>query len=437
MTINRRTLLKGFLGGSLITVALPPLDLFFDSHGKAYAADGTFPRRFGLFFWGNGTIPEFWNPVDTGENWTLSPLLEPLGPVQKDIALYSGLEVKLPNLEAHGTGPAGVLTGRQNSLAGDEQYLAPTIDSLIAQELGGDTVFRSLETAVEPGFTGLSYNGPKSINPAESEPAAVFARLFGENFTAPGDDSEPNPKLALRRSVLDAVMEDAKRLQNRLGTTDKQRVEEHLNSIRELEQRLWKLENEPPNFEACVQPEAPGEFPPVDGRPQMKERSRAMADLITMAFACDLTRVASMWYTKPVSDVLFPGISAGHHQLTHDEPGDQPEVQKCLRFIMEDLNYFYERLRSIPEGDSNLLNNSIVFATSDNGAGRTHQIDDYPLIIGGTGGGVLRTGFHYRSPSKGNTSDVVLGILQSMGMSVTSFGAEEALSENPLSEMLA
>ena len=78
-----------------------------------------------------------------------------------------------------------------------------------------------------------------------------------------------------------------------------------------------------------------------------------------------------------------------------------------------------------------------MFATSDNGAGRTHQIDDYPLIIGGTGGGLLRTGFHYRSPSKGNTSDVVLGILQSMGMSVTSFGAEEALSENPLSEMLA
>jgi len=437
MKLNRRTMLKGLLGGSLITVGLPPLDIFFDSHGKAYAADGSFPRRFGLFFWGNGILPEFWTPKETGENWEPTYLLEPLASMKSDLSLITGMEVKLPNLEAHGTGPAGVLTGAQNSLAGDEHYLAPTIDRLVAEALGGETVYRSIEAAVEPHFMGLSYSGPKSISPAEWEPTLLFERLFGVNFTAPGDNAEPNPKLSLRRSVLDAVMGDAEKLKGKLGKTDLERVEMHLDSIRELEQRLWKLENEPPDFDACVLPSDPGELPDIDGRPQMRERARAMADLITMAFACDLTRIGSLWYSKPVSDVLFPGISAGHHQLTHDEPGDQPEVQECVRFIMEDLRYFYESLRSIPEGDSNLLNNSIVFATSDNGYGRTHQIDEYPLIIGGTGGGQLKTGFHHRSQTKGNTSDVVLAMLQAMGLSISSFGNEEAYSDKPMTEILA
>lgn len=424
------------MGGSLVSIGLPPLEAFFDSHGKAYAADGGFPRRFGLFFWGNGILPEFWTPQGTGTDWTPSPMLMPLSALKEDITVVTGMEVKLPNLEAHGTGPAGILTGHQNSLEGDEHYLAPTIDRLLAESIGGETVYRSIEAAVEPNFSGLSYSGPKSISPAEWEPIVLFERLFGASFTAPGEDAVPNPRLGLRRSVLDGVMDDANRLKTRLGKGDIERMEMHLDSIRELEQRLWKLENDPPNFEACSQPLSPGELPDIEGRPQMRERARAMADLITMAYACDMTRVASLWYSKPVSDVLYPDLTAGHHQLTHDEPGDQPQVQKCVQYILEDLAYFYESLKSVEEGDSNLLDNSIIFATSDNGYGRTHQIDEYPIIIGGSGGGLIKNGIHYRSDSKENTSDAVLTMLQAMGLSISSFGNEEAYSERILSEIL-
>lgn len=436
--LSRRTVLRGLFAGATVSVALPPLDIFFDTNGEAYA-DGTgFPKRFGLWFWGNGILPEYWTPLVTGEGWSPSPLLEPLAGLTNEITVISGLEVKVANLKPHGSGPGGFLSGTDLKIAGeDETFRAPSLDQLIAQAIGGDTVYRSVEVGVAPGTGGRSYNGSDSKNPPELEPKALFERLFGASFTAPGEEAIIDPRLALRRSVLDSVMADAASVRDRLGQGDRERLEQHLDAIRDIEKRLIKLETEPPSFAACHRPSIPSDYPDIDGRPQMDARNAIASDLIAMAYACDLTRVVSIWHSDPVSDVLYEGASAGHHQLTHDEPGEQIQVQGIVKRIMGHFGTFVDALRNIPEGDRTLLDNCVILGTSDVGFARTHQIDEFPILLAGTASGYLKRGVHIRSDIKENASRVPLTLMQAMGMPVASFGEGDAYVETGLKEVVA
>jgi hypothetical protein len=433
--ISRRTALRGLVAGSLVNIALPPLDIFFNQHGTAYA-DGGFPKRLLLFFWGNGVLPDRWLPNTTGPNWALTEQLLPLAPVKEDFTLISGMEVKVLNRLTHISGPAGLFSGADIKMYGPEDYsfTQPTFDQLIAGHIGNQTRFRSLEVGVSPFVKGLSYNGVDSVNPPESSLTALFNRLFGTSFRAPGDDPIFDPKLALRRSVLDGVIEDSKRLKKRLGQVDKQRVDQHLQSIRELERNIAALEADPPNLAACHRPSPPPDFSDMDARPPMSERTAALADLICMTFACDQTRVLSTWYTDPFSDVLFPEASAGHHQLTHDEPGDQPQVNTIVKGIMGDLGQLIQKLKSIPEGEATLLDHSLLFATTDVGYGRSHQINEYPMILAG-GGGEYTMGIHHRYEFAENATNVTLSLMRSMGMPLSSFGENDAYTERGLPEL--
>lgn len=421
--LSRRTFLRGVLGGATLAMGLPPLEAFFNNNGTAYAIDGAFPKRFGLFFWGNGILPERWIPTDTGDQWTLSEQLQPLAGIKSDVTVLTGFEVKTGNPVPHGSGPPGVLTGDAPLIRGDSStFSGPSLDQQIAAAIGGETRFRSLEVGVVPGVRGLSHSGPDNINPAESDPVALFERLFGVEFRAPGEAPIIDPKLSWRRSVLDSVMSDANSLKRRLGSKDKQRLDQHFDAVRDLELRIARLQEDPPNLAACARPMAPAALPDIDGRPQLSARARVMSDLITMAFACDLTRVLSFWYSAPVSNALFPNAGAGHHQLTHDEPGGQPQVNQIVISIMEDFAYLISSLRAIPEGDATLLDNSVVLATTDVSYGRTHQIDEYPIVLAGSACGALKTGFHYRSETQENTSLISLSLLRAMGVQVAEFG---------------
>lgn len=432
--LSRRTVLRGMLGGGLVALGLPPLEAFFDSNGAVYASSGAFPRRFGLFFWGNGIIPERWVPEDTGADWTLSEQLAGLAPVKDVVTVLSGLEVKTGNPIAHVSGPAGFLSGHSLLVNGDDHtFAAPSLDQIMAASIGGDTRFRSLEVGVEPNGRGLSHNGPDSVNPPEWDPVSLFERIFGGGFRAPGEEPIVDPTLSLRRSVLDSVMDDAGRLRQRLGEVDRQRLDQHFEAVRDLELRIARLQEDPPNLAACLRPEAPDAIPDVDGRPQMSARSRLITDLVTMAFACDITRVLSFWYSNPLNDVLYPSAAAGHHQLTHDEPGEQPQVHEIVVSIVEDYAYLVDALRSIPEGDGTLLDNSVILGTTDVSYGRTHQIDEFPVLLAGTACGALKTGFHYRSETQENTSLVGFSLLRAMGVRVSEFGADAGRVEQGLS----
>ena len=133
-----------------------------------------------------------------------------------------------------------------------------------------------------------------------------------------------------------------------------------------------------------------------------------------MAYACDLTRVMSYWYSDPLNNVLYPAATAGHHQLTHDEPGDQPQVHQIVLDAVDAYAQLVASLSSVQEGDGTLLDHTVLLGTTDVSYGRTHQIDEFPILLAGQCGGALTTGVHYRSATKENTSHVVLSILRAM-----------------------
>ncbi len=424
------------LGGAAVSIALPPLDIFLNTNGTAYAAGGALPARFGLFFWGNGNLPHFWVPEGegSGDDWQLSDQLQVLAPHKDKLCVVSGMNCKTENIIPHNSGAAGILTGASLVIRDgrdDETFAAPSIDQVIANGIGRDTRFKSLEFGAED--SGRSYNGPDSRNPAENDPYALFERVFGAGFRAPGDDGVVDPAIGLRRSVLDAVLADASALNARLGVNDQQRLESHLDGIRDLELRLARLEEDPPNLEACVQPEPPtANYEPIDGRPQLQAKNRIMCDIAAMCLACDQTRVISNWITGGVSNILIGDATAGHHQLTHDEPGDQPQVNAITKAILGEYAYMLEALRSIPEGDGTLLDNCAVMASSEVSLGRTHSMEDMPLLIGGSACGRIKNDFHYRSFSGDNASTVLLTLVRAMGIVAPSFGIDEGMATDSL-----
>ncbi len=440
--ISRRSILRGMLGGVAVSVGLPPLEAMFNSNGTAYAAGGGLPLRFGLFFWGNGNLPDLWTPTGEGSDWALSEQLEPLAAVKDLITVVSGMSLHTDNIYPHTSGSAGVLTGC-NLLAyedgrEDGTFALPSIDQLIAGHIGGETIYRSLETGVLPGTDGNSYNGPNNQNPPELSPHAFYERIFGSSFREPGEEGIVDPTLALRRSVLDAVMEDINALDARVGTADKARLDQHFTGVRELELRLARLQEDPPNLEACSRPSEPAlEFPEVEGRHPIREINRAMVDLLVMAVACDQTRVFSHWFSDPLNNKLFPDATMGHHSLTHDEPGDQPQVNMVTRFIMGELAYLIEQLSLVPEGDETLLDHMLLVATSETSRGQTHSFEEMPLVLAGGACGAIRQGIHHRSYAADNASRVMLSAVRSMGISASSFGVDAGEVSDGLSEIEA
>jgi hypothetical protein len=423
--INRRTLLRGLLGGVAVGLGLPTLEAFLDPHGEALASGDAFPKRFGVWFWGNGIgpSPENWVPKGTGASWSLSPLMEPLAPVKDEITVVSGLKVYTPNVEPHGVGPCGVLTGGR---AKDGVWASRTLDQVIADQISTDTVNRSLEISVDRVDSSPSRSEPNKSNPPETNPAALFNTLFGPTFKQPGDMSAPDPKLGLRRSVLDAVSEDAKSLRGRLGTGDRARLDEHLANVRTLEQKIAKLEAAPAVLEACKKPEPPlADYPDIDGRPQLSAVSRVMSDMLAMSLACDQQRVFTFQFSHPVNNLLFTNAPSGHHQLTHDELGDQPIVQDIIHQILAEAAYFIQALRNIKEGSSTLLDHCGVLFMTDCSNGKSHAVDEYPLFLAGTANGALQKGLHFRAPVGENASKLGLTLLRAFDVAATSFGSDE------------
>ena len=417
--LDRRTLLRGVLGGAAVSIALPPLEAMMNGNGTAWAGGEAFPKRFGVYFWGNGVLPDRWNPTGEGTTWTPSPILMPLASLRDRLTVVSGTRVATLNTVPHGSGPAGLLSG-DNEVNGS--FTRPSLDQLVASAVGSETRFRSLETGVQRSDGSYSYAGPQQRNPIESDPRALFNRPFGEGFRAPGETSTPDPRLALRRSVLDAVTGQGTSLRQRLGANDRRRLEEHLDGVRAIERQLQRLEENPPSLAACRRPDAPpAEIPDVLGRPDMRARAQAMANLLAMALACDLTRVFFHMYSQPVNNTLFANAPAGHHQLTHDEPGAQPQVFAILQLIMGDLALFLEALRAVPEGDGTLLDHTLVLCTSDCSFGRTHALDEYPIVLAGGRSMGLRGNTHLRARGE-NASKVSYSILQMMGVRAADFG---------------
>ncbi|MSQ84048.1 MAG: DUF1552 domain-containing protein [Myxococcales bacterium] len=428
-SISRRTVLRGLVAGSAVAIGLPTLDRFCNGNGTAWAETGSdgFPKRFGLFFWGNGMLPARWVPKSAGVGaaWQLSDQLQPLAKHKARIAVVTGTRLGLLNSQPHGAGAAGILSGRPLlHQGGDTTFAGPSIDQIIADFIGKDTRFRSLEFGAAAG-NGYSYNGPNSQNPPESNPFLLFERVFGLGFTMPGEKPKFDPSLGLRRSVLDAVSGDIKQLRATVGAADAQRLDQHFEGVRQLEKRLAKLELAPPKLDACKVPKAPEKaYPDIEGRPQLQLKNKVLCDLAAYALACDQTRVVSNFFTMPVNNLLFKDATTGHHELTHNEPGAQDEVHAITLQCVEAFAYQIESLAAVTEGATTLLDHCALMGCSEVSLGKTHSLEEMPLIIAGSAGGKLKNDVHYRSEGSENTSKALLSLCRAVGCDMASFGAE-------------
>ncbi len=436
LRLSRRTMLKGL--GAM--VALPTLEAMLNSHGTAFAAGDPLPRRMATWFFGNGVVLPKWVPTATGGNWALSDALASLAKVKSYVNVVSGCEVKIPDRRAHHTGCGALLSGypfiELNTADYSSKFGGPSIDQ-VAADIIGKTTFPSLQLAVTkratrwegPTLQYISHRGPDAPLPAETNPANLFNKLFG-NYSAPKND----PKAAVRASVLDAVKEDATRLQRRLGANDRRRLDAHLTAISEVRQQLLAMPSA-----SCTPPAAVTVTnKDVNGAEPMEAVNKAMADLLAIAWACDLTRVTSFQFSGSVGDCAYPmlGIPDNQHFITHDS-GRQDEIHECVKFYVKNFAYLLERLQATPDGTGNLLDNSVLMMTTDVSEGWGHTLDDFPILVAGRGGGTLKyPGIHYRSTDGRSTSDVLLTVMQAAGTGVTSVGDGPGRSTTPVRELM-
>ncbi len=433
--LNRRTMLRGLLTtGATVTVGLPLLEIMLNQSGTALAqSNAPLLPSYVTWFFGNGTLPGLWNPTATGSGaaWSLSHQLEPLASVKEYLTVISGLDGRLvtPGLE-HPTGSAGATTGAP--LSGNA-VRAPSIDQIVADIVGAGAPFRSLEVGVTPATPGgnqdslhtVSHNGPNSRNNPEFDPRAVFERLFGAPVVDDGSEERARKLATVRRSVLDSVLADGARLQKRLGATDRQRIEAHLEAIRAIERRLSVLPSD-----ACR--ELTG---PEVGRDMASEApplvNSAMADLTALALACDMTKVVSFMFSLPAAHVYFrhlaPDMNADFHDtICHTDAGDassQPRVDAGVLYTMRCLNEFLEKLRDTPHGASNLLDSTLVYVTSDTAWGKVHDRREWPVLLAGKAGGRLRGDEHHRFAGE-HLSRALLTIANVMGAERSEFGLD-------------
>jgi Protein of unknown function (DUF1552) len=306
------------------------------------------------------------------------------------------------------------------------------VDQLCAQQIGYQTRFPSLEIGCEPGrqagncdsgyscaySSNLAWRSETTPQPKETNPRAVFDRLFGGINAAESDQNRVRRE-QYNQSILDFVMEDAQTLMNRVGVNDQRRLDEYLTSLREVERRVTALPTA--NLGGAAVMERPSSNP-ADYRNHL----RVMADLLVLAFQADVTRISTFVFANEGSNRNYRiiGVSDGHHDLSHHQ-GSREKLQKIRdinRFHIEQFAYLIGKLKAVREGEGTLLDNCMVLYGSGNGDGNRHNHDELPILLAGKAGGRLTTGRHVRFSRNTPIANLYIEMLDRMGVRVDRFG---------------
>ena len=444
--IPRRTFLKG-VG---VTLGLPMLEAMgrvTAASPEAVAASTASaqvqaPVRMACLFFPNGVWEKNWFPKEEGENFELPFALEPLQRHKEKLLVFSGLDKKHSHQgDGHYAKTANFLTGLpvRKTPGKDISVGGLSIDQLAAQEIGQLTPLPSLELGIDPVISGIdsvvgytrlygsyiSWRSPNMPVAKEINPRLAYERLFGviqaNRSRAEGRESEDN------RALLDMVLADARSLRGRLGRDDQYKLDEYLESVRDVERRLeffskpdprdWKPTSEPVDFAA---PKGePGDH---------QEHVRLMMDLIALAFWTDSTRVSSFMFANDVSGkdfgALIPGTAGGHHEFSHhqDKPEKYEPYTKINRWHSEQLGYLMDKLSSIKEGEGMVLDNSMILFGSSMSDGNRHDPSNLPIVLAGGGGGKIKSGRHIKCPKHTPLCNLYVSMLDGMGAPVESFG---------------
>ncbi|MFN3200389.1 MAG: DUF1552 domain-containing protein [Bradymonadia bacterium] len=429
-TLGRRRFLKGMLaGGAMVTLPLPRLGLDLDNHGTAWADGSTLPSRFGMWFFGNGIDPARWHPEGRGGEgnaWQLTEQLAPLSAYKRYLTVLSGYENKMG--EAHVGGSAGATTGAPPDELGSARL--PSIDQVIADLIGRQTPFRSIEVGLskatpagpQPTLHAISHRGKAAPNYPEYDPHRLFGRLFGVASASPA-------LRGARRSVLDTVMSDLKALEGKVGADDKARLQAHAEGIRALELRLSSAPM------SCGELTAPGPEIQADTKEEAPwVLNEAMSQMMALALACDLTHVFSYVFTLPAGHVYYRHLGEEFNRSYHEDivhlvdalPNGYGMVRQGVVYTMECFARTLQAMAETPTATGgSLLDEMCILATSEVSYGWTHEMHDAPVLLAGKASGRLKGDVHLVGSDDGrrNYSEVLMALANMYGANVQSFGA--------------
>jgi hypothetical protein len=432
-TLPRRTFLRG-VGA---TLALPVLD----SMTPALAALGPAkaPTRLGYVYTPNGIVgacdksprPFMWTPKTAGANFEFGPTMKVLEPFREYLNVLSGLAQVTGRALGDGPGDharatATFLTGIHPYKTGGADFrLGISADQIAAGELGKYTQLASLELGLEPqplagncdsGYTcaymSMSWRGPTSPLPAEINPRTVFERLFGD-----GDSTDPRARMARfdsQKSVLDYVAESLSRLQQRLGRGDRRKIDEYLESVRDIERRIALAEEQSLTMQ-LPHMERPGAVPD-----DYAQYAKLMIDMQVAAWQTDMTRVASFMLGRDGSNRAYPeiGISDGHHSISHHQ-GDTERLEKLIK--IDELHvalfgYMLKRLQETADGDGTLLDHSLIVFGSSISESNIHTHDDLPIVLAGAANGHVKGNRHIVYPKETPLNNLFLNMFDAAGL---------------------
>jgi hypothetical protein len=436
-SISRRTILRG--AGAAI--ALPLMDAMVPAF-SAGAAKAASPCRMAFLYVPNGIMMPEWFPVEAASMAADTSIPLPaklprisnlLAPFRDDILMLSGLTHNGGRALGdgpgdHGRAGANYLTGvHPKKTNGRDLQTGISVDQVAARQLAGKTRLASLELGCEEGVQGgscdngyscaysnsISWRTPSSPSPAEIRPRAVFERLFGTGETDPRE-------ARYQRSILDVVMGQTRRLDASLGGADRRKLEEYLDSIRELEKRIQSAERQSvPVPQGVPVPDSsiPAEF---------AEHARVMFDLMTLAFQTDSTRVATVLLALEQSPRAYPeiGIPEAHHGLTHHQ-GDKEKIEKVTQincFHARQLAYLIDKLKRTPDGDGTLLDHVMVSYGSGLSDGNAHDPANLPTVLAGRGCGTVKPGRLVRYKAETPMSNLFVAMLDRMGVPTETLG---------------
>jgi hypothetical protein len=440
--LSRRT----FLRGAGVALGLPLLEAMLPVRTQgsllAGAQQPKAPVRMAFLYFPNGAWMNSWVPAQPGASYELPFCLTPLKPVQGSVTVLSGLDKPYSRSgDGHYAKTANFLTGLhvRKTAGQDVNAGGISVDQLAASRVGHLTALPSLELATDPVATGIdrnvnytrlyaSYISWRQANlpmPREINPRAVFNRLFG-----PRDDAgRPLPQASREddRSLLDLTLEDAHDLRRRLGTGDQHKLDEYLDSVRNVEVRLgfddhasnrWR----PPSWPVSLTP-PPANVP----RSNPRELVRLMLDMIVLAFWTDTTRISTFMFANDVSGRNFSfldGVRESHHEASHhaNQPAKIEQYKIITRWHVAQFTYLLQRLQSIQEGDRTLLDNSMIMCGSSFSDGNSHNPNNLPILLGGKGGGRIQTGRHLAHARNTPLCNLYVSLLDCMGIEMPRFG---------------
>jgi hypothetical protein len=427
-TLPRRT----FLRAAGAAIALPMLDAMLPAFG---ADSSPWTPRLGFMYVGNGIVHKTFKPVGEGTSFELSPVLAPLSSLRKQLTVVSGLDHKQAENFGDGTGDhprssAAWLTGVHawdRTRPGVEVKLATSADQLAADVLGRSTPVRSLELAVDTATQSacdagdcfyvntVSWRNETTPNLTENHPRLVFERLFGDG----GSSAERLARIKKTSSILDSVREEARRLASNVGAGDKAKLDEYLDSVREIEQRIQGAEAS--EHDDVALPDRPTGIPA-----SFEEHTKLMLDLALLGFRTDTTRVFSMILAREVSNRSYPqiGVPDQHHPVSHhrNDPALIEKKTKIDAYHVSFLGYLAEKMQATPEGEGTLLDQSLLMYGGGMGDGNLHRHNDLPCVLLGNLGGRLKPGQHVAYPSGTPMTNLLVSLLDKIGVPVDALG---------------